>query len=163
MSWLYFTSFKKTSMKKFYVLVTILFLSRLSIAFNFPIATTGKLTITVSNIRTNQGEVECVLFNKSEGFPDEPKSAFKIVRGTIHNGTVTLIFDTIPFGEYAVSVYHDENNNRKLDETWYHMPIEGVGVSNNPKVGVFSPPNFETAKFRFDVSHPSILIKMKYL
>jgi len=124
---------------------------------------TGNLTVSILNIRNAKGEIECALFNKADGFANDVTKSYKRVRGEITNGTCSILFDGIPYGEYAVEMYHDENNNKQFDETWYGMPTEGVGVSNNPKVGVFSPPKFETARFTFDVSQKTISIQMKYL
>ena len=45
----------------------------------------------------------------------------------------------------AVSAYHDENDNSKLDKNSFGIPIERYGFSKNPKRG-FGPPQFnETA------------------
>ncbi len=125
--------------------------------------TAGNLTVSVSTIRNNKGEIEFALFNKSEGFARDTKKAIKIVRGPVNNGNCSVVFENIPYGQYAVCIYHDENNNKKIDDTWYGMPTEGVGVSNNPKSGGFSPPTFEAAKFKFEPTQNSISIKIKYL
>ncbi|MNT83012.1 hypothetical protein D3C72_2228260 [compost metagenome] len=43
-------------------------------------------------------------------------------------------------------VYHDENNNGKLDKNFIGMPKEPVACSNNAK-GFMGPPKYEDAKF----------------
>src|SRR3972149_4086241 len=48
-------------------------------------------------------------------------------------------------GLYAVAVYHDENGNRKFDRRWFGLPVEGFGVSNNPKVTLRAPSHAEAA------------------
>ena len=147
---------------KTYILTIITLFSMFTICTSFKQQSTGTLQVTVTSIKNSKGEIGFALFNKSDGFPDESE-AFKNLRGKVVNGTCTILFNNIPFGNYAIGIYHDENSNKKFDETWYGMPKEGVGVSNNPKVGVFSPPTFETAQFKVKSSSEGISIKIKYL
>jgi len=49
-------------------------------------------------------------------------------------------------GKYAVSVFHDENSNGKLDTNFLGIPREGVGASNNAK-GHFGPRNSARQRF----------------
>jgi uncharacterized protein (DUF2141 family) len=65
----------------------------------------------------------------------------------------------LPPGRYAVSVYLDENGNRKLDTNWLGMPKEAVGVSNNPR-GRMGPPRFEDSVFVHGSSAETISIKL---
>ena len=55
-------------------------------------------------------------------------------------------FVDIPDGIYAVSVYHDENDNEKLDLIMGMIPKEDTGTSNNPKVKM-GPPKWEESIF----------------
>jgi uncharacterized protein (DUF2141 family) len=36
--------------------------------------------------------------------------------------------DAVTPGDYAISVFHDENSNGKLDRNFMGMPKEGVGI-----------------------------------
>ena len=121
------------------------------------------MKVIVTNIRNTNGEIEVALFNNEEGFPNKITKAYKVERAKITNGTCTVIFENIPYGLYALGVYHDENGNKKLDRTWFGMPKEGIAVSNNPKLGVFNPPDFATAKFNFDKLKNNVSIKIKYI
>ena len=145
---------------KINTIAIILILSVINFSFQNQ---SGNLTVTVTNIKNMKGEIEFLLFNKPEGFPNDAEVTYKTVRAKVINTTCSVSFDKISYGEYAVGVYHDENSNRKLDKAWYGMPKEGVGVSNNPSLGIFSPPKFETARFNFDASKNSISVKIKYL
>jgi len=42
-------------------------------------------------------------------------------------------FPGVAAGTYAVSAFHDENSNGKLDRNFMGIPREGVGASNNAK------------------------------
>ncbi len=145
------------------VVITAMLFVTLSSFSAFRATQLGKLTVTVTSLRNDRGEVEIQLFNKADGFPSENTKAYKTVRNKITNGSCAVSFDGVPYGQYAVGVYHDENNNAKLDETWYGMPKEGVGVSTNPSLGIFSPPKFEKAKFLFNAADIAISIRLNYL
>lgn len=49
-------------------------------------------------------------------------------------------FKNLPVGEYAVRVYHDENNNGQLDKGVFGQPTEGWGVSNDARGFMSAPP-----------------------
>ena len=62
-------------------------------------------------------------------------------------------------GNYAVSVYHDENNNDILETTrLFGIPIEPYGFSNNPTM-TFGP-SFKKSVFKM-TSDKNISIKLK--
>jgi uncharacterized protein (DUF2141 family) len=58
-------------------------------------------------------------------------------------------YTDIPFGEYAVKIFHDEDNNGELDAGFFGIPTEDYGFSNNAKAS-FGPPDYEDAKFLFN-------------
>ncbi|MDR1437149.1 MAG: DUF2141 domain-containing protein, partial [Candidatus Symbiothrix sp.] len=47
---------------------------------------------------------------------------------------------------YAVSIFHDENDNGKLDTGVFGIPKERTGNSNNAR-GSYGPPKFDDCKF----------------
>ena len=131
---------------------------------NFSIAQTaskGKIAVTINNFRNNKGSVRVALFNKPDGFPDA-KRGFKIIDKKITNRNCMVEFDDLPKGEYAVSVFHDENDNKILDRNFLGIPKEGVGASNNAK-GHFGPPKYKDAKFLFNGNMQTININIVYL
>lgn len=69
-----------------------------------------------------------------------------------------MVFENLPSGEYAISLYHDENENNKLDTGWFGIPNEGYGCSNNAK-GMMGPPKYEDAKFQL-TSNKEMTIKI---
>ena len=75
-------------------------------------------------------------------------------------GEVELVFEKVPPGTYAISVFHDANENGKLDSNFAGIPKEGFGFSNNA-MGMFGPPSFGEAKFAFE-GEKKIEITLKY-
>ena len=72
-----------------------------------------------------------------------------------------VTFSDIKPGNYAVSVFHDENQNKDLDQGMLGKPKEGYGFSNNV-MGLIGPPSFKKARFYVPDGKSSIAIKLKY-
>ena len=64
----------------------------------------------------------------------------------INESTETIIISDLPKGEYAISLYHDENSDNECNRNFLGIPKEGYGFSNNVKPK-FSAPTFEDCKF----------------
>lgn len=117
--------------------------------------------VHISGLRNDSGTVKAVLYG-----PD-PKSF--LIKGEktdserepTRQGTMTLCVAAPGVGQYAVVVYHDENDNHKFDRNWIGLPTEGFGVSNNPSL-FLAAPTFEESSIEVtgDVTH--VDIEMKY-
>ena len=121
----------------------------------------GNLKIVVNNIRNSKGQIVFCLYNLKENFPYSEKAMFSsFVK--VNGNTAECTFMNIEMGTYAVSVFHDEDNNRQINSNFIGIPKEGVGASNNAK-GHMGPPKYEDAKFDFNMSEQIIKITLTYL
>jgi uncharacterized protein (DUF2141 family) len=59
---------------------------------------------------------------------------------------MTVTIDSLPPGDYAFGIFHDENQNNEIDKNWMGIPSEGFAFSNNA-MGSFGPPSYTQAKF----------------
>lgn len=109
----------------------------------------GGIKVEVTGFRNNNGQLGCSLFAGPEGFPRDRSKVFRRVRTPIQGGRGECFFNGIPAGDYAVTVFHDENSNGKFDMNWAGYPLEGYGFSNNVKPR-FKAPSFDESKFQFD-------------
>lgn len=100
------------------------------------------LTVTISNIESNEGTIQVGLYNSKSSFLSTPYISTSIQAKT---GSVQVVLKNVPKGVYAISLYHDKDDNKELN-TFFKIPTEPYGVSNNAK-GKFGPPNWEEAKF----------------
>ncbi|MEQ9374831.1 MAG: DUF2141 domain-containing protein [Imperialibacter sp.] len=114
----------------------------------------GRLVVKVTNLGDLKGQVMVGLFDKEDNFLKEP---IKGVSAKVTAEGQELVFENLPYGEYAVSVIHDENENGELD-TFLVIPTEPYGFSNNV-MGKFGPPSFEQSKISFK-NDTSIEIKL---
>jgi uncharacterized protein (DUF2141 family) len=78
------------------------------------------------------------------------------------SGSVNVTFDRLPHGNYAVQVFHDQNDNGKIDFRWFPFPKpkEGVGVSNNTRRK--GKPRYEEAEFTLEEDVVTRRIEMRY-
>lgn len=105
-----------------------------------------KLTVTVSGLKNNTGTVKVGLYNSEGTFL---KTTYKKLASEIKKNEAVVTFDNLPAGEYAISTYHDENNNGTLDRNMMGIPSEDYAASNNAK-GFMGPPAYKDAKFVID-------------
>jgi uncharacterized protein (DUF2141 family) len=122
----------------------------------------NSIKLVVVGLHSNAGEVDCALFGSAEGFPGDTGKAIKTTKSKIENGQAVCTFSAVAPGEYAGSVFHDENGNGKLDRNFMGMPKEGVGASNDA-AGHFGPPKFDDARFSYKGGPQSLTIHVKYL
>lgn len=114
------------------------------------------IQVTITDIKSDEGMLYIGLYNSEATFLDK---RYKSARSTIENGKVIITFADIPAGTYAVSVFHDENGNQKMDTNFMGIPKEDIGCSNNAK-GFMSAPKWEKAKFDVSNQEVSLTINM---
>lgn len=120
---------------------------------------TGSITVQISNLKTTSGQLRCALFRSAEGFPREPQRASARVVGTIDGRTATCQFSKIAPGHVAITAFHDENNNGKVDLRFGVIPKEGIGWSRNPRVSMRAP-KFDEAALQYSGGASTIAIKL---
>ena len=121
------------------------------------------LTVHVIGARNTKGKVRAALFRSAEGFPNDASRAIRTQAADIdpQTSSAQIVFKELPEGVCAVSVFHDENMNQKLDKNFVGVPKEGYGASNNPKKKM-GPPSFEETKFQLSGTLQSLEIKLMY-
>lgn len=119
------------------------------------------VSATVTGLRNGQGMVMACLTANPASFPDcrTDPAARKLVAPAA--GVVQLDFGPMPAGTYAISLFHDENRNGRLDKAMM-MPREGYGFSRDAKVR-FGPPRFAEAAFAVGQSPVHQTIRMRYM
>jgi uncharacterized protein (DUF2141 family) len=122
----------------------------------------NSIKVVVVGFHSDNGEADCVLFGSPEGFPSDSKIAMKKTKSKIENRQAVCTFDGVAPGDYAVSVFHDENANGTLDRNFIGMPKEGVGASNDA-AGKLGPPKFEDARFTYKGGQQTLTIHLRYL
>jgi uncharacterized protein (DUF2141 family) len=108
------------------------------------------IKVEISGLRSSKGQLGCSLWKGPEGFPRDDSHIMKHVWAPIKNAAGECVFGgTFTAGDYAVTLFHDENKNGKFDSNMIGYPLEGYGFSNNVKP-VFKAPSFDDCKFHYD-------------
>ncbi|QCX00472.1 DUF2141 domain-containing protein [Aggregatimonas sangjinii] len=100
------------------------------------------ITVVVENVLSDGGTILAGLHNnesfmKSNGIANASAPAVK--------GEVSLTFENVQPGTYAIMVMHDANDNQRMDMEANGMPTESYGMSGNEMS--MGPPTFDGAKF----------------
>ncbi len=103
------------------------------------------ITVTIDNVTSDKGKVLMSLhtsetFMKGNGIMDAETG--------IKDGKVTVTFENVLPGEYAILAMHDANDNKRMDFQDNGMPIESFGTSNN--IMAMGPPQYDDAKFKVE-------------
>jgi uncharacterized protein (DUF2141 family) len=118
----------------------------------------GRIEVVVTNIKGSTGHIRIGLFTNETDFLEKPVAGKEVkVSGT----KAVVTFEGLSSGNYAVSVYHDENSNGELDTNVMGIPKEGFAFGNNA-MGMFGPPSFEKAKIYIDGNSVLQEIALKY-
>lgn len=140
---------------------SIFFSALVMVAALAPAAEEG-ITLTATNLRSSKGHVLVNLFKDGEGFPATAAKAFRKEKVNITNKKAVVTFSSLPAGNYAVAILHDENDDMKMNTSFLGMPKEGYGFSNNV-MGLLGPPSFNKASFKHPGSSATfVTIKTRY-
>ncbi len=102
------------------------------------------LQVEIAGISSNEGKIYIQLFKGEDNFKNGVAAAASIVDAK--EGQVSVNFNSLSAGEYAVRYFHDEDNDGQFGTNFLGIPTEGYGFSNNAKAN-FGPPNYSDIKF----------------
>jgi uncharacterized protein (DUF2141 family) len=131
----------------------------LALALVAATAPSASVEVDLTALRSSRGMIQMCLTRSARHFPDcqgDPHA----IRRTVPASVRQLTFD-VPAGRYALSVFHDENANRKLD-TLAGIPKEGFGFSQNPKIR-FGPPRFDKVSMELAPGFTRTSVRMQYV
>jgi uncharacterized protein (DUF2141 family) len=125
-------------------------------------ASRGQVTVDIVGLRSDRGKVFVALYRGKDGFPSKPKRAFAKTSVVSKGRRVRVVFESIPAGEFAVSMIHDENANNTLDTNFFGIPNEGWGTSRDAKAS-FGPPSYADAVLQLGQGeHKQIVVHVQY-
>jgi uncharacterized protein (DUF2141 family) len=120
------------------------------------------ILVTIEKVRNSNGTIKVELYS-GDG-KKELKKSKKIARTRVkaQRGETKLCLNAPSVGNYAIALYHDENNNKKLDRNFIGIPREGFGFSNNPPVRLGMPAQKEV-RFKVEPIAINLRISVVYL
>ncbi|MFC1740632.1 DUF2141 domain-containing protein [Pseudomonadota bacterium] len=103
-----------------------------------------KLRVTVEGLVPHEGQAIVSLFNEEDQFLGTP---MKMIREPVADSDrLSVEFEGLRAGVYAVSVIYDVDGDGELDTGMFRIPKEPIGVSNNVR-SKFGPPKWKKANF----------------
>lgn len=102
------------------------------------------------NTKKNKGQIGLMLVQGSANF--KKRKAFKSSMIDVKNNKASILFYSIPKGEYAILAFHDLNSNGKLDRNFLGIPSEPYAFSNNVKGFLGLPAKYDKAKINLQDS-----------
>jgi uncharacterized protein (DUF2141 family) len=138
----------------------------------FPSSQASALRVVIDGVRSDSGTVMVGLYDSTDGFVaaikhsteagllnDKGRRVGMALRAA--TGVQSIVFTELPPRRYAVIVFHDENDNGRLDENGWGVPMEGYGFSNDAQ-GFLGAPSFDAAAVTLEGRDRSIAISLIY-
>lgn len=110
-----------------------------------PAAATGQVVVELVGLRSDDGQILAALFRSEAGFPSRIAKAFARKQARSKQRKLSLVFEGVPAGPFAVCMFHDENGNSAMEKSAFGIPKEGWGTSRDASA-TFGPPSFEDAR-----------------
>jgi len=131
-----------------------------SVVFAAGEASAARIVVTITGLKSNEGGVYVGLYATPSKFLNGAQvDVMKKVRAS--TAPITVAFDNLPAGTYAVGAYHDENTNDHLDTNLLGLPTEGYALSNGVRA-VTSKPTFQQAAFTVGNDGAAVLLQIRY-
>jgi uncharacterized protein (DUF2141 family) len=113
-----------------------------ALAFAAPLAHAADLVIHVDNVKSATGQIKVALYDNAEAFLKQPARA---TQAQADKAGTTLVFHDVAPGDYGFAVFHDANDNGRMDRNLMGIPTEPIAFSNNAQ-GRMGPPDFDAVK-----------------
>lgn len=117
----------------------------------------GALTLTLE-VESTAGAVMIAVYADAQSYAGGAPAAAR--RVPLSATSMSVTFDGLPFGEYAIKAYHDRDGNGELTTNPFGSPIEPFAFSNGAKAH-YGPPSFDEAAF--ELSAPTATGVLSFL
>ncbi len=127
-----------------------------------PPDSTGTLVVIVTGFDGDDGIARIRLDTTASAFAGEAGEASfaRSVAASIADGAVVWTVDALPWGRYAASAYHDEDDDGSLNTNLFGAPSEPFGFSNGARAR-FGRPDFADAAFRFAAPQDTVRFRVQ--
>lgn len=140
--------------------IIFLFICSAMLALGHGTSEAGKLHLRFEGITSAGGTVRLALYDRKSDFMVEEKAVLHNFKAD-KQGSVTGSIENLGTGSYAIAVFLDENNNKKLDKNLVGVPTEPYGFSKEPP-SKWRLPTWEEVKFdHAAATDQTIVVKLK--
>lgn len=119
----------------------------------------GRLIIKINNVSKDKGIIWIGLYDSADTYLIKEKSILKKI-DVSQKGYHEMVIDSLPYGTYAMALFHDVNANGEMDRNLLGIPSEPYAFSKKPK-SKWRLPKFDEVKFNFSQDVQEIDTKLK--
>jgi len=116
----------------------------------------GELVLHVNNIEEVGGMVWIGVYDCQNNFLIQENATLVQGEKVSTTGELIIQLDAIPYGTYAIAIFHDVNNSGYMDQNFIGIPLEPYSFSV-PYSSKWRVPKFDDVKFEFN--HPNQVVK----
>ncbi|WP_109700140.1 DUF2141 domain-containing protein [Chitinophaga deserti] len=116
--------------------------------------------IKLTNLENKKGDVYIGWYTNSSDFMKPAKATLAKIVPVNGKGEVTVTFDKVPSGKYAISAFLDENGDKDLNLSFFGKPVEKYGFSNSIRPSM-RPAFFSEAAFDVNGKNGEMTIELK--
>lgn len=119
----------------------------------------GELVIELDNIKEAKGTIWVGIYDSQENYLVKEKAivqGFKVER----TGSARFPFYDMPYGAYAVALFHDINDNGELDRNFFGIPTEPFAFSRPPR-SKWRLPSFGEVSFQFRYNSQRLRVSLR--
>ncbi|UZD24119.1 DUF2141 domain-containing protein [Algoriphagus halophytocola] len=102
---------------------------------------TGSIEINIQDLSSDKGIIQVLVFDQEKGWPESVDDAWMALGIPIKNGVAKKTIPDVPEGNYAITVFHDEDEDGLIRKNKVGYPLDDFGFSNNPSL-LFGVPSF---------------------
>lgn len=117
----------------------------------------ASLTVEIEGVRAAPGKLFVSVQGRDQFMRDD--GAAGTVLSAAGAGAHRFSFD-VPAGDYAVTVWHDDNGNGQFDKSESHMPLDGWAMLNGDKLR--GEPKFDEVKTSVGAAPARVSVTMIY-
>lgn len=120
---------------------------------------TDTVEVNITNIKEAKGTIRAAVFANAEDFDQEKNAVYDEVIPLSSTATIRRRIPLNGRSTYGLAVYHDINNNGKLDRNGLGIPKEPYAFSNNPSAK-WQAPTFSEIAFVPNEVNGSLSLKL---
>lgn len=122
-------------------------------------ARSGSLILDITNIAHSGGTIWVGLYDSKDSYLVKEKATIKGIE-VRKRGKVRLEIPNLPFGYYAVGIFHDVNNNGDMDRNYVGVPTEPFAFSKTP-ASKWRVPRYDEIKIYFSKDNQTLNMQLK--
>jgi uncharacterized protein (DUF2141 family) len=94
----------------------------------------GNLVLDIGNVLSGEGTLRIALYQYVAG-ADWNAEPFRVaeISPVANSELMHYTFESLPFNDYAIRLFHDINGNKKLDLSESGFPVEPFAISRAPE------------------------------